>query len=330
MIEQYSEAQILSMLNQCLEEGCFQDINQILNLCFNQENNLSEEFVNSVKILQNAIKYRAEVIALQQAQLTKTEYERVSGLYDPPTFFHQSRPRRDMNITSDDIWWCWFQGLEQAPKIVKACYDTVLRLGRRVHVITADNYSDYITMPEHVIEKWKQGVISYANFSDMLRLELLTTYGGTWIDSTIYLTSSNMMELIKKQDLFLYQHIFCGIDSDFVNSASWLMHSNGNSNILSDAKNMMYQYWINEQQLNHYLLVCICLTLACNRHPQEWAKVPVYSDVPPHVLQSEITHVYSEDRWNQICKMTDIHKLTYKIQRPETDDYLFYDYILRH
>ena len=88
------------------------------------------------------------------------------------------------------IWFCWLQGLEQAPPLVKLCYEALGQKlpDREIVVIDAKNVFDYITLPEEIVEKWKRGIIGPAHFSDLIRLELLVRYGGYWIDATVYLS----------------------------------------------------------------------------------------------------------------------------------------------
>lgn len=40
--------------------------------------------------------------------------------------------------------------------------------------------------PKYIEEKWKRGVITHTHMTDLLRLELLIRYGGTWIDATVF------------------------------------------------------------------------------------------------------------------------------------------------
>ena len=85
------------------------------------------------------------------------------------------------------VWFCWLQGLEQAPPLVKLCYEALRQKlpDREIVVIDAKNVFDYITLPEEIVEKWKRGIIGPAHFSDLIRLELLVRYGGYWIDATV-------------------------------------------------------------------------------------------------------------------------------------------------
>ena len=55
---------------------------------------------------------------------------------------------------------------------------TVIRLDNK-------NLCEYVSFPEFVTEKLKNGNMSYTHFSDLLRLGLLNLYGGVWLDATI-------------------------------------------------------------------------------------------------------------------------------------------------
>ncbi len=87
------------------------------------------------------------------------------------------------------IWWCWLQGLDDAPQIVKACFNSLKQLtGYSLKVIDNSNWREYLELPGYIVKKWEKKQIPPALFSDLLRLELLIMYGGTWIDSTVFCT----------------------------------------------------------------------------------------------------------------------------------------------
>lgn len=94
------------------------------------------------------------------------------------------------------IWWCWLQGIEAAPPIVNACYNSIKRqiTDREIRVIDERNWSEYVELPGYIVEKWGKGQIPAALFSDLLRLQLLIKYGGMWIDSTVFCSSGGEME----------------------------------------------------------------------------------------------------------------------------------------
>ena len=94
------------------------------------------------------------------------------------------------NINGDYlIWTSWWQGYDNMPDIIRKCHDSLLRNcnGHKVILITKDNYADYVTIPDKIVKKMRSGIISLSHFSDILRLSLLTKYGGMWVDSALYI-----------------------------------------------------------------------------------------------------------------------------------------------
>lgn len=96
-----------------------------------------------------------------------------------------SQPPSDPRI----IWWFWWQGIETAPEIVKMCFDSVRKHSedRRIIVIDRASLSKYVTLPTPVLKKVENQSINITQFSDIVRMALLSKYGGLWIDATIYL-----------------------------------------------------------------------------------------------------------------------------------------------
>ena len=120
------------------------------------------------------------------------------------------------------IWMCWWQGEENAPEIVRACIDSVRRNagGHEVVVITDENLSDYVDIPEWVLEKVRAGIMSRTHLSDLLRFALLAEYGGMWLDATFFCTGpleehmSLPMWSIKRPD-YLHGSVACGMFANY-------------------------------------------------------------------------------------------------------------------
>lgn len=87
------------------------------------------------------------------------------------------------------IWVCWLQGEENAPIIVKKCIaSTKKNAGEHpVVIVTEENISDFVDIPKSIIEKVEVGVLSRTSFSDIVRVMLLSVYGGIWIDATFFI-----------------------------------------------------------------------------------------------------------------------------------------------
>lgn len=88
----------------------------------------------------------------------------------------------------DIIWVCWFQGVENAPELVRCCIDSFHRIPEKtVILVDKDNFKNYVSLPVTILNKLYSGAISLTAFSEILRVELLSTYGGMWLDSTMFI-----------------------------------------------------------------------------------------------------------------------------------------------
>ena len=100
--------------------------------------------------------------------------------------------KKEKNIEEDSpIWVMWYQGIETAPPIVKACIQSVIvnRAKHPVHIISKYNLEKYVKLPSYLMEKFNNGTFSITHFSDIIRFALLHKYGGYWIDSTYFVTT---------------------------------------------------------------------------------------------------------------------------------------------
>ena len=90
------------------------------------------------------------------------------------------------------VWCCWWQGEEQMPELVRLCHARLKQVlpadKSELHLITLDNYKDYVDIPAHIIDKFERKIITMATMSDVLRFALLEKYGGYWLDATVFFT----------------------------------------------------------------------------------------------------------------------------------------------
>ena len=81
------------------------------------------------------------------------------------------------NIIGNDcpIWCCWWQGEENMPEPVKMCYNSIKKYAGRhpVILITDDNVSEYLSIPQNLQEKRAACQISLTHYSDIARMYLL-------------------------------------------------------------------------------------------------------------------------------------------------------------
>lgn len=89
------------------------------------------------------------------------------------------------------IWTCWMDGEKEAPPLVRECFTQMRKHAGRHPVVIIDktNFRQYCPLPDFILRKYDQGIISVQQLTDILRVRLLSLYGGLWLDSTILLVS---------------------------------------------------------------------------------------------------------------------------------------------
>ena len=237
---------------------------------------------------------------------------------------------RQKNATheySDIVWWCWLQGEENAPDICKKCLASARKhlSHKKIIVITQENMFDYVQFPDYIMEKYQKGIITRTQFSDLLRLQLLVTHGGTWLDATVLLTGYPAYAF--DSPLFFLQSR--DKEDPAVVGQSWFLVAEKNEPILTLTRDMIFDYWKTHSYQLHYFIIYFFFSIAARFYAEEWKAVPFYSDVPTFAMERELLDEYTEKRFSQLCAMADIHKLSYKIEKHAENRYTFYEFILQ-
>jgi hypothetical protein len=86
------------------------------------------------------------------------------------------------------IWMCWFQGEghEQMPGLNRECISRwrYYNPGMEVNVLSDETISDYVPEYYDIIKDSPER--SWAAKSDLLRILLLSKFGGVWVDASVY------------------------------------------------------------------------------------------------------------------------------------------------
>ena len=117
------------------------------------------------------------------------------------------------NDVENPIWIYWNKGIEQAPIIVQKCYESVCKhSNQKIILLNDQNLANYIRLPDYIEKKKDAGQIPMAGYADLMRFALLEHYGGTWIDSTVYLTDP-IPDMILNSDFFAVRNSLLLIDN---------------------------------------------------------------------------------------------------------------------
>lgn len=217
------------------------------------------------------------------------------------------------------IWIAWFQGMEQAPDVVKKCYKSIRDrfTDYEIVVITDENYADYVTFPDYIMEKYQKGIITKTHFSDLLRIELLSKYGGTWMDATVFCSGGSIPAYMTDSDLFMFQTLKPGLDGHCIAVSSWFITAASDHKIIRLVRTLLYHYWEKANSMVDYFLVHDFFQMAIETYPEEWKQVVPFSNSVPHILLLRLFEKYDQDMYDAVTGMTPIHKMSYKFSEEQ-------------
>lgn len=228
------------------------------------------------------------------------------------------------------IWQYWGQGIdEKTPEIIKICFESVNKFKNEYKqiILTNETIKDYIDLPDFVYKKLENKTFSYAFFSDLLRVCLLSTYGGIWIDATIYLTGNINQEFLNQnffsfqrtnrpKDFEIWQNFnnsYFVWNNDFkINWLSSFIVAKKNNCIVNALKDILINFWENEKNLEEYFTAHFIYDSLIKYEPYKNTNKLLISDLYPHLMQLNMNKKYSKDLWENITSKCNIHKLCYK------------------
>ena len=235
------------------------------------------------------------------------------------------------------IWQYWESSDGSVPPLVQACLNSVEKYRGKCKRIflTPENVKDYVNIPQLFWDLKESGKIKTAFFSDILRTCLLIQHGGIWIDSTVLLTEE-LPSYITEADLFVFQNDL-KIDLDGLNMASYFISANKDNKILKETLAALIQYWKENNFLVNYFTFLHTFTMVTqvNKENKElFSNVPFFNFLPVQQFQGELLNQFSEERWNEIKKISGIHKLTHKqsvlTKKKEINtEGTFYEYVIK-
>lgn len=207
-----------------------------------------------------------------------------------------------VNNGSKIIWFCWLQGVDTMPDIVRSCYDSVVRNGRnyQIRFLSLNNYKEFVSLPPYILEIYNKGLMKNAHFADILRTYLLYKYGGLWIDATIY---------VNKQIPDYYYLDFYSLrlhpDALYVSDCRWcnffLFGKPGNK-IMELTLKLFYAYLKKQSSFIDYFMMDYFIDIAY--HDNKMVKDSIDSIVPINYDIFEMDSILNES-------LSRIHSLKY-------------------
>lgn len=220
----------------------------------------------------------------------------------------------------DCIWICWWQGIENAPELVKKCVESIKKHAgnHKVIIITDENVREYVQFPSWIEEKYEKGIISKTHISDFLRLKLLAEYGGMWLDSTFYCIGSleeyflAPMWSIKRPN-YRYTSVACGYFANYSFGCNY-----ENRKIFAILAEYVSWYWKSHDYTIDYLFLDYLIVQV--QEQNELVRKAFQQIVPNNPKCDELLKVmglkFDEKLWEILKKDTVLFKLTWKKKYP--------------
>ena len=214
-----------------------------------------------------------------------------------------------------NIFIFWNTGFENAPLIVKKCLESWKKYNKEWNIIELDNTN---------LDKWIDTSILSNNIditakSDIIRILLLTSYGGLWVDATLYCT--------KPLSKWLNKYITNGFWA-FSNPgedrliSSWFIYGNENNSILIKWKDKVLKYWENRNKKHTYYWFHYLFNELYNENTfakNTWDSTKHIEAVNSHIFvpyNSTLNYPLTYKIKDDIDKnKTPVYKLTYKIKQ---------------
>lgn len=205
----------------------------------------------------------------------------------------------------------WDQGLEEAPELVRECFESwrVLNPGWTIRVWEAESANavvDRSSLPEG---------LKTTPYSDILRTCLLHEFGGVWVDATVLCRQpldSWLLFVMAQCDFFAFRRP--GPDREI---SSWFLASRPGSPISRELRKAVFSYWSRQLRPTrvyhwyHYLFEYLVRTSPAFR--REWRETPELSAVPLILLQEHIADGSPPQEWQiDLFRAVPMHKLSYK------------------
>lgn len=219
------------------------------------------------------------------------------------------------------VWFCWMQGLESAPMVVRMCYESLCRniTDREIVVVTESNWRELVELSLDIVMKYENGIIPHAHFTDLIRLELLARYGGTWIDSTVLMTDPSLMKDGEEQlkeilnaDLFFFQYRKRR-DEAYRGISNWFISASAGNRLLRTLQKMLYQYWRDYDCVVEYFVFHLFFGMIAEKWPKEVLRMPYAYSVYSLYLEQRMSDKWDEQWYEELKRHACFHKLNYRV-----------------
>ncbi|WP_273752765.1 capsular polysaccharide synthesis protein [Leuconostoc mesenteroides] len=230
------------------------------------------------------------------------------------------------------VWIFWAQGFDNAPVFIQENLRhtrKILSVKYDIRTVDLNDLLALINLSDNILKKYHSGQFKQAFFSDVVRFCLLQKYGGVWLDSTVYVTSSEIPNDIKYADHFIFKDMHFILNekassTGLIPGSSWFLFAKKDDEWVNQVAEFMKKYAENYNTVSYYYTTHLIMGLAFDINTDWYYKMPTYDNQAPHQMQYLMSNPYDEKTITKTLKGCFIHKLSYKQEfYSEIDKQLF-------
>lgn len=220
-------------------------------------------------------------------------------------------------VENAPIWVCWWDGERNAPLLVRQCINSIRKNagGHPVCMISKENYSYYLDVPDYILRKMENKKMGLAHFSDYLRVSLLERYGGLWLDATIFCSDKIPQEYFSRQFFTCKSEVKKGC---YLSNFQWVTFCLGgwkHQVFFQFMKEAFELYWREENTAIDYLFFDSLIYIAKENVPsiQKALEVVPINNIHRDDLQAAMNKALpAQEFWNVIKEDTCLYKLSWR------------------
>ena len=225
-------------------------------------------------------------------------------------------PQKECN-GSRIVWFFWWQGVDSMPDICKCCFESLKRNcgDAKINIVDQCSLEKYLVVPQEILDKVKTGVFSITHLSDVVRVMLLSQYGGLWVDATLFFVNPipqswfecPFFSIKNRQNSFAY-----------ISQNRWstfIMGTNRQSDFFGLLSELMKEYAVRKMDFIDYMTIDVFMDLLFDipRYKELISELPVQNE-GLHELRLLLNSPFDAEQWNRMKSVNTCFKLTYKMR----------------
>jgi len=216
-------------------------------------------------------------------------------------------------IVRPKIYVYWGQGFHNSPAVVQRCKYEMQRFECDSDIAFLDdtNWCYYVDIPHDIMKSFSQNKVA---FSDLLRVELLSKFGGIWADATCYVSrnlTSQFNRMVGEGGLFVFNK-GTGNRGDISN---WFLAARAGSYPMCLMREMLISYWKQYERPVHYFFFHQFFRRTYARDADFRKVVDLAPDLgwDPRAMKAILLENYGSVSLEAEIEKSPVHKLSYKL-----------------